>query len=233
VSGLTDYSATNLLNYLTAVAGTPATPTPYVALFTVAPASDANPATGQTEVTGGSYARISSAGKWNTASNSSGSEPSTTPAFTSNSTTISFVTATADWGTVVAFGIYDSLAATTNLLAWDYLGNFSWLPATTSAASPMVVTSKAHGYSNGDIVVVTIKFGGTLSTLSQGSFTGLLTVGAVTTDTFTLATSGAVALNASTTGDMNVRKITSQSVPNGVQASFAGGTPGALVITSA
>jgi hypothetical protein len=40
--------------------------------------------------------------------------------------------ATASWGTVIAFALYD--ASSGNLLLWDYLGNFAWLPATVSSA---------------------------------------------------------------------------------------------------
>ena len=231
MAGLSDYTAENLLNYIVGKTAVPTLPTAYVALFTTAPTSDAG--TGGTEVSGGSYARVATTGaNWNAASASSGTEPSVIPCSTSNSSTLTFTTATASWGTVQAFGLYDA-ATSGNLLAWDYIGNYSWLPATMTAASPGVVASKAHGYSNGDPVVVTTKYGGTLPTLSAGSFNPTLLVASVTTDTFTLTTSGATALNTSTTGDFQVRKIVLQQVPTGVQASFAGGAPGALVITSA
>ena len=74
----------------------------YIALFTVAPT---NAGTGGTEVSGGSYARvaIASAG-WSAIS---GGSPSTI----SNSGAASFVTATANWGTVVAFALYDAATA--------------------------------------------------------------------------------------------------------------------------
>ena len=229
--GFSDYTAGNVLAYLTGKTAMPTLPTAYVALFTVAPTSDAG--TGGTEVTGGAYARVSTTGpNWNVPSASSGTEPATTPASTSNSATISFPTATANWGTVVAFGLYDA-ATSGNLLAFDFLGNYSWLPASISAASPGVVTSPAHGYSNGDPVVVTTKYGGTLPTLSAGSFSAILTVANATTDTFTLTTAGAVALNTSASGDFQVRKIVQQSIPTNVAASFVGGSPGALVLTSA
>ena len=231
MAGLSDYTAQNLLAYIVGKTAVPTLPTAYIALFTVAPTSDAG--TGGTEVSGGSYARLATAGaNWNAASASTGTEPAVVPASISNSATLTFTTATGSWGTVLAFGLYDAVTSG-NLLAWDYLGNYSWLPASATAASPSVITSPAHGYSNNDPVVVTTKYGGSLPTLSAGSWSGVLTVLNVTTDTFTLQTSGATALNASTSGDFQVRKITQQSVPNGVQVSFAGGTPGALVITSA
>lgn len=82
-------------------------PTAYVGLFTAAP-SDSG---GGTEVTGGSYARKSTAGAdWNAASGGS----------TSNANAITFVTATASWGTVTHFGIFDAATAG-NLLRWAAL----------------------------------------------------------------------------------------------------------------
>lgn len=64
----------------------------YLALYTTAP-SDAG---GGTEVSGGSYARQSF-----TLTAASGGA-------TSNSADITFPTATADWGTIVAVGIFDA-----------------------------------------------------------------------------------------------------------------------------
>lgn len=78
-----------------------------IALYTAAP-SDAG---GGTEVTGGSYARVSvtAATGMNTASGGS----------ISNNGAITFPTATASWGTVTHFGIFES--GDTNLLAWGAL----------------------------------------------------------------------------------------------------------------
>lgn len=231
MAGMTDYSAQNWLAYITGKTAMPALPVAYLGLMIVAPTSDAG--TGGTEVSGGSYARVATAGAdWNAPSASVGNEPGTVPASTSNSGTKAFPTSTLSWGTVVAVALFDALT-NGNMLTWDYLGNFAWLPATMTAASPGVVSSPAHGYSNGDTVVATTKFGGALPTLSAGSFAGLLTVANATTDTFTLQTAGAVALNSSTTGDFQVRKVASQVVPNNVQVSFLGGAPGAIVLSAA
>lgn len=216
MTGLTDYSAQNLLNYIVGKTAVPTLPTVYVALFT---AVGVDAGTGFTEVSGGSYARVATTGStWNASSG-------TTPSTISNASTITFPTATASWGTAIAFGLYDA-ATSGNLLAWDYLGNFSWLPFTCTLASPGVLTAKAHGYSNGDPVVVTAEYGGTLPTTS-GSWVGALTVASSTTDTFTAG------VNTSSTGNGLVRKIVQQSIPTGVQASFTGGSPGALVVTAA
>lgn len=159
---------------------------------------------------------------WPAASASSGAEPATLPANVTNGGTITFPAATANWGTVVAFGIYDA-STSGNLISFDYLGNFKWLPFTCTLASPGVLTSPAHGYSNGDPVVVSAKFGGTLPT-TGGSWAGALTVAGVTTDTFTAG------VNTTSTGDAMVRKIVQQSIPSGVTASFAAST---LTLTSA
>lgn len=83
--------------------------TVYVALYTTAP-TDAG---GGVEVSGGSYARkdvTNNATNWPAAS--SGSK--------SNGQDIVFATATASWGTIVAFGIFDA-STSGNLLYWGTL----------------------------------------------------------------------------------------------------------------
>lgn len=84
----------------------------YVALYTSAPTS----AGGGTEVSGGSYARAAVA-------NNSTSWPAATgvgPATKANGVAITFPTATASWGTVAAFGIFDAASAG-NGLYWGTL----------------------------------------------------------------------------------------------------------------
>ena len=104
-----DYLELELLKWCTGQTNTLGTaPTPYLALFTVAP-SDAG---GGTEVTGGSYARISSAGKW--AAPAAGS--------VTNNAICAFATATANWGTIVAAGLMDASTAG-NLLRWATLAS--------------------------------------------------------------------------------------------------------------
>lgn len=71
----------------------------YFALFTAAP-SDSG---GGTEVSGGSYARVQY-----DPSDSNWSAPSGGNGQTQNSNAITFPTATADWGTVVAVGVFDA-----------------------------------------------------------------------------------------------------------------------------
>lgn len=221
MTGLTDYSADNLLNYIVGKTAVPTLPTAFVALFT-AVGTDAG--TGFTEVSGGSYARQSTSGAtWNSAS---GSAPSTI----SNNATVTFPVATGNWGTVIAWGLYDALTVG-NLLAWDFLGNDPWVPFSVTAASPGVLTAIGITANsnptlvNGATVVVTSEYGGTLpAALVQYT---LYTVAGLSSDTFN------VSQNTATTGDGLVRQITQQTINTGVQASFAGGTPGQLVLSAA
>lgn len=70
-------------------------PTVYLAAFTAAPGE----AGGGTEVSGGSYARVALSGKIGAASGGA----------SVNSADINFATATADWGTVTHFAVFDAL----------------------------------------------------------------------------------------------------------------------------
>lgn len=92
----------------------------YVALLTAAP-SDTG---GGTEVTGGSYARVtvaSSLANWaGTQSAGSTTASSGTGGTTSNNNAITFPAPTADWGVVTHVGIYDASSAG-NLLIWSAL----------------------------------------------------------------------------------------------------------------
>ena len=212
-------TAEGVLQHITGYTAIFTEPTAYIALFTTAPTDDTG--TGAVEVSGGAYARVATtqgtSGTW--AAASSGTDPTTE----ANALAITFPTASANWGTVVAFGMYDA-ATGGNLLAWDWLGNFQWLPTTVSAASPGVFTAHAHGYNAADPVVFSVVFGGTAPTSSGGALgsNNISLVVSPTTDTFTLTTAG-TAVATSTTGNGMVRKIVQQSVPSGVQPSFASG----------
>jgi hypothetical protein len=212
MTGFTDRYAAEALNNLIAEY-------PYVALFTGV-GTDAG--TGFTEVSGGSYARLATgSGDWASPSGSA-------PVSMSNNFTMTFPQATVDWGTVIAWGLYDA-PTVGNLGLWDYLGNFSWLPATVSSASPGVITAKAHGISVADTIIFTNEYGGTSPTFSQSNFTGLLVLAHAATDTLDV-TNSATQVNTSSTGSGMIRKISSQAISNGVTASFA---VGAITITAA
>lgn len=278
MTGLSDYTAKNLLNWVSGGVAEPALPAVWLGLFT---AVGIDAGTGFTEVTGGSYARQQVAGAATTNGTTAAGNatlhfastpawivagmyvyditaPSVIPALTTvlsvtgttvvmsanatgggvggtdsivftafapatgsapstitNNAVITMIAATANWGTVIAFGLYDAVTVG-NLLLWDYLGNFSWLPATVSAASPGGITAKAHGYANADSFVFTNEYGGTAPTFSAGNYTGLQTVAGSATDSFNVT-----GVNTSATGSGMVRKVTQQSIPSGVTASFA------------
>lgn len=104
-----DFLENELLDHVLGNAAYTAPATVYVALFTVTP-SDSG---GGTEASGGSYARVpvtNNATNWPAASGGS----------KSNGTTITFPTATANWGTVVAVGIFDA-STSGNLMFWSTL----------------------------------------------------------------------------------------------------------------
>lgn len=92
----------------------------YIGLLTAAP-SDTG---GGTEVTGGSYARVtyaSSLANWAGTQAAASTTASTgTGGTTSNNTAITFPAPTANWGTITHFGIYDASSAG-NLLFWGAL----------------------------------------------------------------------------------------------------------------
>jgi len=101
-----DFLELELLDHVLGNAAYSAPATVYIALYTVAP-TDAG---GGTEVTGGSYVRKS-------VTNNDTNWPAASGGAKSNGTEITFVEATASWGTVVAFGIFDA-ESEGNLLYW-------------------------------------------------------------------------------------------------------------------
>jgi hypothetical protein len=104
-TALTTFLANKLLDHVFRATDYVEPAAVYAALFTVAPGE----AGGGTEVTGGSYAR--EAITFGSAAASSA---------LSNTAACDFGTATADWGTIVAVGIFDALT-TGNLLAYGAL----------------------------------------------------------------------------------------------------------------
>lgn len=283
MTGLTNYTANNALNWLTGQTPSPTLPAVWLALFT-AVGTDAG--TGFTEVSGGSYARVQIAGtvaataSWTTAtpnitmtsnpgwvvpgmsvyditnsffigtvstyvgtalvltSNaahaSTGSTDNltfsafpqasgTAPASTVNGAVISFAQATASWGTAIAFGLYDAVTSG-NLLMWDFLGNFSWLPFEIPTASSLA-TVKGNGMASNDVIVLTTEYGGTFPTLSTGTFTGYTQnfVATPATDTINIDTTTGPSTPVVTTssGSGMLRKIVPQLIPINVTASFA------------
>jgi hypothetical protein len=100
-----------------------ATPTIWLALFTAAP-SDTG---GGTEVTGGSYVRkATTAADWNASSGGS----------ISNATVLSFVQASASWGTVTHFATFDAATAG-NMLVWSPLTTSKAIASGDTASFPI------------------------------------------------------------------------------------------------
>lgn len=104
--GFSDYTENKVLEHI--VGKTSFTmPTVYLALYTAAPDDTG----GGTEVSGGSYARKSTAGSdWDSAASGS----------TSNAAAITFTTPSASWGTVTHFALMDAATAG-NQLGWAAL----------------------------------------------------------------------------------------------------------------
>lgn len=105
----------------------------YVALFTVSP-GDGNSGT---EVSGGSYARVAVSQlnlQWNVSNG----------VYTNNND-ITFPAATADWGTVTDFGIYDAITGG-NLMIWGTLSSSKSInsgdPAPKFSAGTLSITFK-------------------------------------------------------------------------------------------
>jgi len=119
MAGMSDYLENALIDHLFRDITYAKSAALYVALFTAAP-SDAG---GGTEVTGGSYARVSVAPgstNWANTQNSGTGASSGTGGQTSNKTTITFPAPTGNWGVVTHFGIYDA-SSSGNLLFWAAL----------------------------------------------------------------------------------------------------------------
>ncbi|MCC7462087.1 MAG: hypothetical protein IT480_06440 [Gammaproteobacteria bacterium] len=120
MAALSDYLENNLIDWLLRAQSFTPPATVYVGLLTAAP-SDSG---GGTEVSGGSYARVSvasSLANWaGTQSAASTTASSGTGGTTSNNGAITFPSPTANWGTVTHVGIYDASSGG-NLLIWAAL----------------------------------------------------------------------------------------------------------------
>lgn len=109
MAGKSDYLEVKVLDYVLRNVAYTAPTTVYVALYTVAP-SDSG---GGTEVSGNAYAR--QAATFSAAVSGAGT--------CSSSGDILFPVATpSNWGTIVAFGIFDAVT-TGNLLYWNTMTN--------------------------------------------------------------------------------------------------------------
>lgn len=99
MANFTDYLEQLVLEHLLGTSSWTKPTALYVGLFTTVPADDG---TGGVEVSGGSYARVQrdpSDSNWTDLGSGGARE---------NAAVITFPTATANWGTVVGFGIWDA-----------------------------------------------------------------------------------------------------------------------------
>lgn len=127
LGSFSDYAENKILDQVFGATAWTAPVTLYLALFTAAP-SDSG---GGTEVTGGSYARKA-------VTNNSTNFPNASSGSKALGVDQTFVTPTADWGTVTHVGIFDA-SSSGNLVAWGALavsknvqnGDTFTLPATT------------------------------------------------------------------------------------------------------
>ena len=127
MAGFTDYLEDKVLEHVFGGNAYSAPGTLHVALYTVAP-SDTG---GGTEVSGGGYVRKTST------FNVSGTNPTTA----TNAAAIEYPTATANYGTVVAVGIFDA-SSSGNLLAYANL-----------TSSKVVSTGDVFRFNAGDLDV--------------------------------------------------------------------------------
>jgi hypothetical protein len=103
---LSDFAENEILDHLLSAATYTAPATLYLAVFTAAP-TDAG---GGTEVTGGSYARLA-------VTNDATNFPAAVAGAKSNGVALTMVPASANWGTIVAYALFDASSAG-NMLGW-------------------------------------------------------------------------------------------------------------------
>ena len=127
MAGFSDYLEDKVLDHVFGGNAYSAPSTLYVALYTVAPTDTG----GGTEVSGGGYVRKTAT------FNVSGTNPTTA----SNASAVEYPTATANYGTVVAVGIFDALSSG-NLLAYANL-----------TTSKVVSTGDVFRFNTGDLDV--------------------------------------------------------------------------------
>ena len=108
---LSDFAENEILDHLLSAATYTAPATLYLAVFTAAP-TDAG---GGTEVTGGSYARLA-------VTNDATNFPAAVAGSKSNGVALTMVTASANWGTIVAYALFDASSAG-NMIGWADLSS--------------------------------------------------------------------------------------------------------------
>lgn len=108
---LSDFAEDEILDHLLGASAYTAPATLYLAVFTVSP-TDAG---GGTEVTGGSYARLA-------VTNNATNFPAASGGAKSNGVALDMVTASANWGTIVAYALFDASSGG-NMIGWADLSS--------------------------------------------------------------------------------------------------------------
>jgi len=107
---VTDAYETDMLKAITGQATTILTTTPLTNVYCALVTTQSSDSAAGTEVSGGSYARVQTVGKWGTPAAGS----------VANTTAVTFPAPTASWGTVVGFELWSASTAGTRL-AWGDL----------------------------------------------------------------------------------------------------------------
>lgn len=205
MSNLSNYLEQKLIDHILNEVAFSVPLTTYVGLFTTMPADDG---TGGVEVTGGSYARVlvnqngGASPTWDLGvSEGTGRQHGF---LVDNTHEVLFPQATADWGTVVGFGIFDASTAG-NLLYYGllYTGPKFFVGLDTGD----IIHCVAHGFTNGQKVMLWNDQGGLPTGLSEA--TEYFVISAAT-DNFQLSlTSGgaAIAITANGAGTVGLSRV--------------------------
>jgi hypothetical protein len=171
--GLTDFTATALLNWATGAQGMPAVGSRFLGLFTTAPTSDSG-VTGATEVSGGSYARVQIAGAL-AVSGSSGAPSTASATITLAATAPAWLLALGTNGSGV--NVYDATASVT-------IGTVSSISGTT-------VTLTGNSAHNGSLSDSLLFSAFPLASNSSGSEPAVTPAAAATAASISFAQSSA------------------------------------------
>jgi hypothetical protein len=178
----------------------------YIGLFTAIASGEEE---SWTEVTGGSYAR------------QSGSFSAPASASCANPVAITFPQATADWGIVLGFGVFDAVSSG-NGLYWGLLGgvpqNF------TAEATTDLFYATAHGYSENDRVRFSATPGGSLPGGIAADTDFYVTGSATDTFAVSAAAGPGTPVDITVDGSGVVTKLTPRTIQTDDTAEFASGS---------
>jgi hypothetical protein len=150
--------------------------TNFVGLLTTLPSYTAG--TGAVEVTGGSYARVSLSPAFPASSGNATTDSKGFYRLTSNAD-LGFVKATANWGTVLGYGIFDASTAG-NLLGAFPLTDVPVDATYSQTTTTVTVTKTGHGLTTSNQVEIKNRTGTVVA--------GIFTITVVDANTFTYTT---------------------------------------------